>query len=55
MATQMLRTAIPYASMVEQMGLYRAPLPVYSRKSLPAMAYEHLWSELLACMGSADI
>lgn len=47
-ATEMLRTAIPYSSVVEQMGLYRAPLSVFAKSSFPARAYEELAAELLS-------
>jgi len=45
---QLLHTSIPNSSLVEQMGLYRAPLMAYSRNSEPAQAYRELWSELQA-------
>lgn len=41
-----LRTVIPYSSAVEQMGLTRAPLLSYDRRSLAARAYADLWREL---------
>jgi cellulose biosynthesis protein BcsQ len=41
-----LRTEIPYSSLVEQMGLHRAPLATYARTSKPARAYEALWREI---------
>jgi len=40
-----LTTQIPYSSLVEQMGSYRAPLHAFSRTSAPARAYENLWRE----------
>jgi chromosome partitioning protein len=42
----MLETRIPYSSLVEQMGLYRAPLPIFAGRSAPAKAYEELWREI---------
>lgn len=45
---QLLHTTIPNSSLVEQMGIYRAPLMAYSRNSEPAQAYRELWSELQA-------
>jgi len=41
-----LRARIPYSSLVEQMGIYRAPLHTFARSSLPARAYEGLWREI---------
>ena len=44
----LLKTAIPYASDIERMGLERMPLAAYSGKSRSAAAYRELWQELLA-------
>lgn len=41
-----LRTQIPYSSLVEQMGAYRAPIHTFARTSWPAKAYEELWKEI---------
>ncbi len=41
-----MKTEIPYASQVEQMGVHCAPLPHYAARSYPAKAYEHLWDEI---------
>jgi cellulose biosynthesis protein BcsQ len=41
-----LRTVIPYASQVEQMGIQRAPVGVYAGRSVPAQSYERLWREV---------
>jgi cellulose biosynthesis protein BcsQ len=43
---QMLGSAIPYASEVEQMGLRREPLGCYAQKSRSALAYQALWQEI---------
>ncbi|RMG44716.1 MAG: ParA family protein [Acidobacteria bacterium] len=43
-----LRSEIPYSSVVEQMGVYRAPVPVFARNSAQARAYEELWLEILS-------
>ena len=43
---EMLGTAIPYSSLVEQMGLRRAPLPVFAPSAEPTRAYEALWGEI---------
>jgi len=42
-----LRTEIPYSSIVEQMGVQRAPVGTYAGRTPPARAYETLWSEVL--------
>jgi chromosome partitioning protein len=41
-----LRTQIPYSTLVEQMGTFRAPLHTFARHSFPARAYEGLWREI---------
>lgn len=41
-----LETAIPSSSLVEKMGFYRKPLPVYSPRSLPTEAFQSLWEEI---------
>ena len=41
-----LHTQIPYSSLVEQMGVHRAPLATYARWSAPARSYERLWREV---------
>jgi len=41
-----LRSEIPYASLVEQMGRHRSPLHVYAAGSEPARAYAALWAEI---------
>jgi chromosome partitioning protein len=44
---ELLKTAIPYASDIERMGLERKPLVAYSGKSRSAVAYRELWQEIL--------
>lgn len=41
-----LQNAIPYLSLVEQMGQRREPLPAYAPRSRAALAYQALWDEL---------
>jgi len=41
-----LATEVPYSSLVEQMGIRRAPLPTFARRSAPADAYRALWREV---------
>ena len=41
-----LRSRIPSSSVVEQMGVKRAPLATYARGSAAARAYEDLWAEI---------
>ncbi len=43
---QFSQAAIPYSSLVEQMGLRRAPLATYAHRSAPARAYRQLWGEV---------
>jgi cellulose biosynthesis protein BcsQ len=43
----MLATAIPYSSVIERMGIQRAPLSTYARSSRAAKAYNALWKEIL--------
>jgi chromosome partitioning protein len=42
----LLDIQIPYASEIEQMGLFRAPVPHYASSSRSALAYRSLWAEL---------
>lgn len=46
-----LETRIPYSSIVEQMGEYRAPLHAYASGSLPDRAYRALWEEVCDRLG----
>jgi len=41
-----LRSAIPYLSHVEQMGIYREPVPAFAPRSPAAQAYQALWAEV---------
>jgi cellulose biosynthesis protein BcsQ len=41
-----LKSVIPYSSQVEQMGLHRAPLPVFASSSAPSKAFRSLWREI---------
>lgn len=41
-----LMSEVPYSSLVEQMGIHRAPLFTFARRSAPAEAYRALWSEV---------
>ena len=43
---EILDCVIPYASVIEKMGIYREPVLVYSAKSPAALAYENLWQEI---------
>lgn len=42
----MLRTVIPNATLIEQMGLRRAPVGAFAPTSAAARAYESLWREV---------
>jgi cellulose biosynthesis protein BcsQ len=41
-----LKTRIPYASVVEQMGVRRAPVSVFAARSAVDYAYRALWDEI---------
>ena len=43
---EFLETRIPYSSIVEQMGLRRAPVPTYAASSDVTRSYESLWTEI---------
>ncbi len=45
-----LATAIPYRSLVEQMGIKREPVPVYAPRSQAARDYAALWAEVGALL-----
>lgn len=46
-----LQTRIPYSSIVEQMGDYRAPVSTYASGSRPDQAYRALWQEVERRLG----
>jgi cellulose biosynthesis protein BcsQ len=41
-----LQSAIPYLSHVEQMGIYRQPVPTFAPASPATKAYQDLWEEI---------
>jgi len=41
-----LRSPIPYLSHVEQMGIYRQPVPAFAPASPASKAYQDLWEEI---------
>ncbi|HEC74667.1 MAG TPA: ParA family protein [Methylophaga aminisulfidivorans] len=41
-----LKTAIPYAAIVEKMGDLRQPLPAFDKTSRVSKAYDNLWYEI---------
>ena len=43
-----LRTAIPNASVIEQMGVERAPVAVFAPTSAAAFAFRQLWADVAA-------
>lgn len=47
---ELLDTHIPYASDVERMGFFRAPLGSFAPRSAAGVAYEALWRELEAVL-----
>ena len=48
---ELLRAYIGYASMVELMGRFRAPLQTYAGSSEPARAFDSLWLEIESRLG----
>lgn len=44
----LLNSYIPYASEVERMGTYRAPLTVFAARSRAAQCYTSMWDEIRA-------
>jgi cellulose biosynthesis protein BcsQ len=43
---KILESRIPFSSVVERMGVHRAPLGAFARASSAARAYESLWEEI---------
>ena len=41
-----LHSSIPYLSQIEQMGIYREPVPVFAPRSKAASSYQDLWMEI---------
>lgn len=41
-----LQSAIPFLSHVEQMGVYREPVPVFAPNSVATRTYQALWAEI---------
>ena len=41
-----LRSFVPYLAQIEKMGIYRAPVAVYSPRSLAAESYQNLWDKV---------
>lgn len=41
-----LSTLVPYAAVVEKMGVQREPIAVYSPRSTAALAFQALWEEI---------
>jgi len=48
---ELLRACVGYASMVELMGRFRAPLQTYAASSEPARAFDSLWLEIESRLG----
>ncbi len=42
-----IKSEVPYASDIEQMGMHRAPLPSYAPRSHSAKAYSDIWDEII--------
>ncbi len=43
-----MKSAIPYLSHIEQMGIYRQPVPAFASTSSASKAYQDLWEEIRA-------
>ena len=41
-----LQSVIPYLSHIEQMGIYREPVPAFAPSSRASKAYQDLWEEV---------
>jgi cellulose biosynthesis protein BcsQ len=42
-----LRTSIPYLSIIENMGVHRAPVGLFAPKSQAAVLFDQLWAEIV--------
>jgi chromosome partitioning protein len=42
-----LRTSIPYLSIIESMGIHRAPVGLFAPKSFAAEMFDQLWTEIV--------
>jgi len=51
---EFLQTRIPYSSVVERMGVHRAPLETYARTSEAARAFRSLWEEIRARLSGGE-
>ncbi len=51
---EFLQAAIPSASVVEKMGVHRAPLVVFAPSCEAAKAFRDLWTELKARLGNGE-
>jgi chromosome partitioning protein len=51
---RVLKTHIPYASDIEQMGIHRQPVPVFARNSRAGKAYQALWDETRRLSENSD-
>ena len=45
--TGVLRTSIPYLSIIEYMGIRRAPVGLFAPKSQAAELFDQLWAEIV--------
>ena len=41
-----LNTAVPYLSLIEQMGVHRAPVGLFAPNSQAAALFDTLWTEI---------
>ncbi|MDD2850883.1 MAG: AAA family ATPase [Desulfuromonadaceae bacterium] len=45
--TGVLKTGIPYLSIIENMGVHRAPVGLFAAKSQAAILFDQLWTEIV--------
>jgi len=50
-----LRASIPYASVVERMGVHRAPLATFAATSAASLAFTTLWREIQERITAPDV
>ncbi len=49
-STQVLSVAVPYSTLVERMGVERAPIATFAPRSGAALAYGQLWDAVSAAL-----
>jgi len=49
-STHVLPVVVPYSTLVERMGVLRAPIATFAPRSVPALAYGDLWNGVAAAL-----